>query len=132
MTREEARKAAEVMMAYADGKDIEYLSPINHKWKLFSGDKEDADLGLNFCKYEYRIKPKLIYRPFKNTEECWNEMLKHQPFGWVINKYTNEHFSVTSFQSCAVTLSNGESYSLYTCYNEFAFADATPFGIKDE
>lgn len=23
------------------------------------------------------------YRPFKNQEECWNEMLKHEPFGWV-------------------------------------------------
>lgn len=27
---------------------------------------------------EYRIKPE---RPFKDAEECWNEMQKHQPFG---------------------------------------------------
>lgn len=23
------------------------------------------------------------YRPFKDAEECWAEMLEHQPFGWV-------------------------------------------------
>ena len=32
-------------------------------------------------KFDYRIKPE--YRPFANAEECWCEMLKHKPFGWV-------------------------------------------------
>lgn len=50
MTREEARKAAEVMLAYADGKEIEYL---------YNGEWEDA-LNPTFDWYEeeYRIKPK--------------------------------------------------------------------------
>lgn len=34
-----------------------------------------------------KIEPK--YRPFRTKEECWNEMLKHQPFGWVSS---NEYF----------------------------------------
>ena len=25
------------------------------------------------------------YRPFKNDDECWEEMKKHEPFGWVKN-----------------------------------------------
>ena len=32
MTREEARKAAEVMLAYADGKEIEFLNN-SREWK---------------------------------------------------------------------------------------------------
>lgn len=23
------------------------------------------------------------YRPFKGIEECWEEMMKHEPFGWI-------------------------------------------------
>lgn len=35
----------------------------------------------------YRInKPGVNYRPFANEEECWQEMQKHQPFGWVKTK----------------------------------------------
>lgn len=26
------------------------------------------------------------YRPFKDIEECWNEMKKHEPFGYVKSK----------------------------------------------
>jgi len=37
----------------------------------------------------YRIKPSPTYRPFKDAEECWNEMLKHQPFGVVRDNYKN-------------------------------------------
>ena len=37
-----------------------------------------------------KIEPK--YRPFRTKEECWNEMLKHQPFGWVKHTSSNEYF----------------------------------------
>ena len=38
------------------------------------------------------IKPKQGYRPFKNAEECWQEMMKHQPFGWVKMKGTESKY----------------------------------------
>ena len=42
-----------------------------------------------------RIKLEIKYRPFKSQEECWNEMLKHQPFGWVIDKADNKYFDIS-------------------------------------
>lgn len=44
---------------------------------------------------EYRIKPEPKYRPFKDAEECWNEMQKHQPFGWTKLIGTIEYSFIT-------------------------------------
>lgn len=41
---------------------------------------------------DYRIKPEPKFRPFKDAEECWQEMLKHQPFGWVKFKDTESGY----------------------------------------
>lgn len=76
MTREEARKAAEVMLAYANGEKIEAMD--------FGGKYNSAENpSFSWDKIKYRVKPKPTYRPFEDKEECWNEMLKHEPFGWV-------------------------------------------------
>lgn len=52
MTREEARKAAEVMLAYANGAEIEYKDAITGKW---SANKEP---NFNWFTFDYRIKSK--------------------------------------------------------------------------
>lgn len=52
MTREEARKAAEVMLAYADGKEIECTAKGMDIWK-----KSDRPI-FNWCRYKYRVKPR--------------------------------------------------------------------------
>ena len=52
MTREEARKAAEVMLAYANGAQIEYKDAITGKW---SANKEP---NFNWFTFDYRIKSK--------------------------------------------------------------------------
>lgn len=63
------------------------------------------------------------YRPFKNREECWNEMLKHHPFGWIKNT------------------EDGDYYPIRTVYNKmnfkdllsiYQFADGTPIGVKED
>ena len=53
---------------------------LNKGWQYSTTWKETEELKFQDT-YEYRIKP--TYRPFKNAEECWQEMLKHKPFGWV-------------------------------------------------
>ena len=63
------------------------------------------------------------YRPFKDIEECWNEMLKHQPFGWT--KLIGE----TGY-SLITDVDNDLLYS--DAFKECTFADGTPFGIKEE
>lgn len=131
MTREEARKAAKVMKAYADGKDIEYLSHKSNKWELVCrGDDKHSNLALDFHKYKYRIKKEPTYRPFKDKEECWEEMQKHQPFGWINHKGTLRQ--VLGILDCAVRI-EGLTYSGYKEeFEEVKFADGTPFGIKEE
>ena len=80
MTREEIKEAAKVMEAYDNGKEIQFHKEEDDKWI-------DTPIPLfNWDKYTYRIKPEPKYRPFKTQEECWQEMMKHQPFGWIKSK----------------------------------------------
>lgn len=113
MTREEAKKLLPIMQAYAEGKTIQFRV-CNNRWV----DIEDPsfDVGIN-----YRIKTKPKYRPFKTREECWNEMLKHQPFGLVITKDCS-YVNILSVSE--------ENFNDWFSY--IKFADGTPFGIKEE
>lgn len=133
MTREEARKAAEVMLAYANGEDIEILG-LDGKYK-----SEEIPY-FNWGTKKYRIKSKQTYRPFKDKDECWNEMLKHQPFGWI--KDAGKHINIIGLSETNVELSPDEvdmDFDLtknYISFNymfqSFTFADGTPFGIKED
>ena len=127
MTREEARKAAEVMLAYADGKEIEYKNGALKDWSITSVPT------FNWGSNDYRIKPGSKYRPFKSAEECWKEMQKHQPFGWV--RYKMKPIVIRSIASLYDT--EIEPYDACTSsYKEalqiFTFADGQPFGVKEE
>lgn len=131
MTREEARKAAEVMMAYADGKEVEYYDVLDEC------RESSDDLGFNWFDTKYRVKPETNYRPFKNAEECWNEMLKHQPFGWLKNKESESAVLIgnifTDKEVLIVWATNERnSNSASKVFNKYVFADGTPFGVKED
>lgn len=76
------------------------------------------------------------YRPFKNQEECWSEMLKHQPFGWLKNK-NDESTAVIGniYQNEEVLIiwatNERSTYRASKIFNDYIFADGTPFGIKE-
>ncbi len=72
---------------------------------------------------EYRIKPEPKYRPFKDAEECWTEMQKHQSFGWTKLIGAIEYSFITD-------VDDNTNYS--GAIKEYTFADGTPFGIKEE
>ena len=81
------------------------------------------------------------YRPFKDAEECWQEMMKHQPFGWIILKGgkhpDSKAFIIKLTENCFYYIGDGGSatYNLYDYEFEkhfWLFADGTPFGIKEE
>lgn len=132
MTREEAKQLLPVIQAFADGKTIEFLNARN-MWE----ELEDV----LFCrepKY-YRIKPETKYRPFKTKEECWNEMMKHHPFGWLKSKKDGRYRCIgkvvwsEAFETANIALSTSESLSrcCESVFEEYTFADGAPFGVME-
>lgn len=81
----------------------------------------------------FRIKPESKYRPFNNTEECWQEMQKHSPFGWVKLKVSGKYFILKAVADsfAAVGLNNRQS-DYNELFEEYTFADGVPFGVKVE
>ena len=127
MKREEAKKLLPVMQAFAEGDVIQYRNVYN-EWIDVKTEE-----GLCFTRPSscYRIKPEPNYRPFKNKEECWNEMEDHYPFGWV-KAPNGELFCIDK------VFDEGVAYKHSTCRFEeylegnYTFADGTPFGIKED
>ena len=122
MTREEAKELLPIMQAFAEGKTIEYRAS-GGAWKVAQTPTWSSHLI-------YRIKPEPKYRPFKSQEECWQEMLKHQPFGWVRGTISDILYLIES-------ISDEIYYNrTFASYNEafkwVKFADGAPFGVKEE
>ena len=146
MTREEAKRRVELYSALADGKAIQVQNPVTSKWEYLDINK----IGEFMEELNYRIKPEPKYRPFKTQEECWNEMLKHQPFGWIYNKNDSCYYCIISVDEDKIELSPEmqphsettiKEYYMENSYidfvtaledYEYTFADGTPFGIKEE
>lgn len=142
MTREETAERIKIMQAYVDGKRIQYAEDDTDVWHNIDEPDWHSD-------YEYRIKPEPKYRPFKDADECWQEMLKHQPFGWVKRKGNKP-----SYELLACISENNENNEAPVCFasygsvdrgvvirsssrfdkmfNVFTFADGAPFGVKEE
>ncbi len=131
MNRKEAAEFWSFIKAFGEGKDIEIRSKNPHA-QLNGWVKMDEFIFGNF---EYRIKPESKYRPFKDAKECWQEMLKHQPFGVVKDKYFANYQTHRAF-TCLVT--NGchfrgyEDETFKSGFKNLLFADGTPFGAKVE
>ena len=125
MDREEARRRAEIMIAFANGSDVQYYNEVTKQWEDIR-----PECVLFEPATEYRVKPESKYRPFKTQEECWEEMHKHPDFGWVTDGYYKSTISVKS-DSIVVTISSLE-YDFGKAYIHFTFADGAPFGVKEE
>lgn len=132
MTREEVKQLLPIWVAFAEGKVIEcrtkpgtISSVIPNEWTKM---KEIAFWN----GIEYRIKPEPKYRPFKDEEECWKEMLKHQPFGWVKSKEDGSLGLITLIISEENIFINGIGCNSERTMRGYTFADGTPFGILEE
>ena len=123
MTREEAKEMLPIIQAFAEGKVIECRtkpSALSKSWQGMNDWTEIKEIGY-WDNIEYRIKPEPKYRPFKDAKECWQEMQKHQPFGWV--KYADKYISISAIDS-------NNDYEID--FDDYTFADSTPFGVKIE
>lgn len=123
MNRKEAKILMPVIQAFADGKDVET--------KTSSGWISIENMSFAGNPDSYRIKPEPKYRPFMNAEECWQEMQKHQPFGWVKEKERNARTVINYVHNDGVMFSCG-SVLFERLFDIYTFADGTPFGVKLE
>ena len=114
------------MLAYADGKEIEYKNGALKDWSITSVPT------FNWGSNDFRIKPEPKCRPFKDAEECWREMQKHQPFGWIAKG--KRLYAIKAVECNTVFIDDGcENRSLIAFFNDgFTFADGHPFGVKEE
>ena len=128
MNRNQAKALLPIIQAYAEGKAIESRC-IKGDTSLWYDDKDpsfDDD-------FEYRIKTEPKYRPFANAEECWVEMCKHHPFGWVKTKQGTHRLIVLIDEERLMAGAQNIEWSYRTLFNEkFTFVDGTPFGVKVE
>lgn len=131
MDRNQAKALLPIIQAYAEGKTIlvkdKRLSDEEDSWS------ETDDCSFNIEKFDYRIKPELKYRPFANTEECWNEMQKHQPFGWVRSKDDGSRALITLMISERdISINSISGLTMYELMEKFTFDDGAVFGILKE
>lgn len=131
MNREQAKKLLPIIQAFAEGKIIQSIR-INGRWIDLDINTTLSITRLIEEPQKYRIKPKPKYRPFKDKEECWEEMQKHQPFGWlkaISNKY---YYSILEVVENGCIFVDGPKVSFYDLFKFDTFADGTPFGINEE
>lgn len=141
MTREEAKQLLPIIQAFAEGKTIQYrVSPsfprpnnrdISYIKEWFDIDEDKCDGFSCDGTIDYRIKPEQKYRPFKSQEECWQEMLKHQQFGWVVNKKSTIMHNIYEVGLDYVCI-GGIAMNFIDAFAEYKFIDGTPLGIKEE
>ena len=126
MNRNQAKALLHIIQAYAEGNAIESRCIKGDKSLWY--DDEDPSFDNDF---EYRIKPEPKYRPFKNAEECWQEMQKHKPFGWVKSTLFKDLALVKRVTTLYVEI-NRDIIDYKDALEKFTFADDTNFGVKVE
>lgn len=134
MDRNQAKEFYPILQAYAEGRVIECRTkPSTVKGTDVPNDwTEIMEIGY-WDNIEYRVKPEPKYRPFKNAEECWAEIQKHQPVGFVKFKNTKSgYYMVTFIASGTIVGMNNTPFSYEDIFDSYTFADGTPFGIKEE
>ena len=118
-----------LMQAYVDGKQIQYFNRLEGKWE----DTTDPRWSQGSS---YRIKPEPNYRPFRDVEECWQEMQNHRPFGWIKNKNDGHYSMITKvnadFDKKHIAISGINIWTLSETMCDYTFADGEPFGINIE
>lgn len=128
MDRNQAKQLLPIIQAHAEGKIVQSRC-IKGDTSLWY-DEEDPSFDDDF---EYRIKPEPKYRPFANTEECWKEMLKHQPFikYKVIESDKDVYLIIQRIKIDGIE-TDVERLNFETAFKRFTFADGIPFGVKVE
>ena len=132
ITREVAKELLPFVKALAEGKMIQDKIEGLTGWV----DTDEINLEFEGQKILHRIKSEPKCRPFKNQEE----MLKHQPFGWLKTKtdgrysFIGEQYSFQEMFTGVVLKSSTNELVPYSSdvFDSYTFADGAPFGMIEE
>ena len=128
MTREDAATLLPIIKAYSEGKIVQFKE--GEDWvdidRLFLANFQRK------APTAYRIKLTPTYRPFANAEECWNEMLKHQPVGWVKHDGIRECITCVRNGDGDCISFSGVDFDLEYLFKNATFEDGSVFGVKEE
>lgn len=160
MTLKEIRKFLDNTKVYVNGKSKEiqeklfsfgyrwsvtHSTEVGHETKPFLFIYKDRDITYanDMCDFTTRQHREITadeilsleitepsYRPFKSQEECFEEIQKHIPLGWIKSKMGNI-FNIIALYHDEIKLNECE-YGYSELYENYMFMDGTPFGIKEE
>lgn len=133
----EIQRLFPILEAIKEGKTIQWNDM--GKWRDIDGDDEGFFLDTLVGKPDgYRIKPEPKYRPFKDEKECWAEMKKHHPFGWIHITDDNLYHNIIMLapelgcHEAYIRIGNCTVRGLEETFRIATFADGQPFGVKIE
>lgn len=142
MDRNQAKAFYPILQAFAEGKVIETRTDPNVVGKGLEDMNDWTEMNEieHWNNIQYRVKPEPICRPFANAKECWQEMQKHQPFGWIKGSGEYKNISgirATGSYSILINVEHcGEQYenscNMSKMFKNYTFADGSIFGIKEE
>lgn len=133
MDRNQAKEFYPILQAFAEGKSIEFssITDVSKAWR----EVTDFPLGM-IDSFKFRIKPESKYRPFKDAKECWQEMQKHQPIGWITSQNGEVKSLIILIDNEGLVIGDRKNgvigFVTATDLFKIKFADGTPFGIKEE
>ena len=131
MDRNQAKVFYPILQAFAEGRVIECRTkPSSVKGTDVPNDWTEMKEIEFWNNIEYRVKPETKYRPFMDAKECWQEMQKHQPFGWIKSTLFKDLALVERVTTLYIEI-NRDIIDYKDALKKFTFVDDTPFGIKE-
>ena len=127
MDRNQAKELLPVIKAFSEGKDIE--TKTGSSWISI----ENMSFAGNPDSYRIKLEPK--FRPFKDADECWDEMQKHQPFGWIKPKdddVVTKFMLIDALRNEGIAVRTNIRFNYHELLEHYTFADRTPLGIIEE
>lgn len=127
MDRNQAKELLPIIKAFSEGKDIE--TKTGSGWISI----ENMSFAGNPDSYRIKLEPKFL--PFKGAEECWNEMQKHQPFGWIKPKdddVVTKFMLIDALRNEGIAVRTNIRFNYHELLEHYTFVDRTPLGIIEE
>ena len=132
--KNDIKRILPLLQKMAEGKILQ-INTMNG-WIDVDADKDGVNIDYLLNNgITVRIKEEPKFRPFKNAEECWNEMQKHQPFGWIKPKgddVVNKFMLIDALRNEGIAVRTNIRFNYHELLEHYTFADRTPLGIIED